>query len=67
VHYKEMALGEQRVPIIVQDLVVVFPRTDEIDDTAVAGSVCLLRLSGQPIGLLLNFGRSRLDIRRIAN
>lgn len=65
--YADVVLGERRVPFIVADLVVVVPQVSEIDDASIASSVALLRGSGKAVGLILNFARARLDIRRIAN
>ena len=67
VEYKELVLGERRIPIVVNDLVIVAPRVHEVDDVSVAEAVSLLRVSGKPVGLLLNFAKARLDIRRVAN
>lgn len=67
VSYQDVVLGERRAPFLVEDLVVVFPQTAEIDDAAIASSVSLLRGTGKSVGLILNFARARLDIRRIAN
>lgn len=65
--YADVVLGERRAPFIVSDVVVVVPQITEIDDAAIASSVALLRGSGKAVGLILNFARARLDIRRIAN
>ena len=65
--YADVTLGERRVPFVVADVVVVVPQTTEIDDAAIASGVSMLRATGKQVGLLLNFGRARLDIRRIAN
>ena len=67
VEYKGTLLGERRVPIVVQDVVLVLPRTDDIDETAIASAVSLLRATEHPVGLILNFAKARLDIRRVAN
>jgi GxxExxY protein len=67
VSYGDVVLGERRVPFLVADVVVLVPQTSEIDDAAIAGGVSLLRGTGKQVGLLLNFARARLDIRRIAN
>lgn len=65
--YRDVTLGERKVPLIVSDVVVVVPQTTEIDEAAIATGVALLRSSGKAVGLILNFARARLDIRRIAN
>ena len=67
VSYQGVVLGERRAPFIVADTVVVVPLASEIDDASVAEGVSLLRSTGKSVGLLLNFARPRLDIRRIAN
>ena len=65
--YQGVTLGERRVPFVVADIVIVVPLTSEIDDAVIADGVSLLRATGKSVGLLLNFARARLDIRRIAN
>ena len=67
VTYRDMVLGERRVPIVVQDVVLVTARAGEIDDAAVADAVSLLRATGLQVGLILNFAKARIDIRRVAN
>ncbi len=65
--YRETVLGERRAPFLVEDVVLVIPQTVEIDEATIAESVALLRATGKAVGLILNFARPRLDIRRIAN
>lgn len=67
VSYRDVQLGERRAPFIVADVVLVVPQTTDVDEASIASSVALLRMSGKAVGLILNFGRARLDIRRIAN
>ena len=67
VTYQGVVIGERRAPFVVADTVLVVPLAMEIDDAQVAEGVSLLRATSQGVGLLLNFARSRLDIRRIAN
>ena len=65
--YQGVVIGERRAPFVVAETVLVMPLASEIDDATVAEGVSLLRATGHGVGLLLNFARSRLDIRRIAN
>ena len=67
VEYKELSLGERKIPIAVADVVLVLPQTEEITDTHVSEAVNFLRATNHPIALILNFGKARLDIRRVAN
>ena len=67
ISYKGLRLGERRVPIIVQELVLILPRVSEIEEAAVTEAVSLLRTTTYPVGLILNFSKARLDIRRVAN
>lgn len=67
VAYKGTKLGIRRVPVVVDDVVLVQPRTQDIDETAVSEAVSLLRATKQPVCLILNFAKARLDIRRVAN
>ena len=65
--YQGVVIGERRAPFVVSETVLVLPLATEIDDATLAEGVSLLRATGHGVGLLLNFARSRLDIRRIAN
>ena len=65
--YQGVVIGERRAPFVVAETILVMPLASEIDDATVAEGVSLLRATGHGVGLLLNFARSRLDIRRIAN
>ena len=65
--YQGVTIGERKAPFLVADTVLVVPTAGEIDDASIADGVSLLRATGKSVGLLLNFARARLDIRRIAN
>ena len=65
--YQGVTIGERKAPFLVADTVLVVPTAGEIDDAAIADGVSLLRATAKSVGLLLNFARARLDIRRIAN
>lgn len=67
IEYKDTPLGERRIPVVVNDVVVVLPVTRDIDEAAIAEAVSLLRATDHPVGLILNFAKARLDIRRVAN
>jgi GxxExxY protein len=65
--YQGVTLGERKAPLVIADTVLVIPTTAEIDDGTIADGVSLLRATTKGVGLILNFTRARLDIRRIAN
>ena len=67
IEYKGTKLGVRRIPIVVDDVVHICPRTEDIDEAVVSESVSFLRATEHPVCLILNFAKARLDIRRVAN
>ncbi|WP_254073479.1 GxxExxY protein [Acidisphaera sp. S103] len=63
--YDGMTVGEYVVDLVVEKaLLVELKATKALDD---AHHALCLKASGLRLGLLLNFGRPRLDIKRVAN
>ena len=65
--YKDQFLGWHRLDLSVGDkLVVELKAVYEVNRFHVAQTLSYLKASGKRLGLILNFSRSRLEIRRIA-
>jgi len=65
VHYKEAAVGEFVADILVQETIVV--ELKSVRRLALAHEVQLVNYlvaTGKPIGLLLNFGEQKVQVRR---
>ena len=65
--YKDFTLGSHRLDLLVADrLVVELKAVYEINNFHIAQMLSYLKASGKRLGLILNFSRSRLDIKRVA-
>ena len=64
--YKGELVGEHRLDLVINNEVVVELKTvQEIADAHKAQVISYLKASGIKVGLLLNFSKSKLDIKRI--
>jgi GxxExxY protein len=64
--YKGDLVGEHRLDLVINNQVVVELKTvKEIVDAHKAQVISYLKASGIKVGLLLNFSKSKLDIKRI--
>ena len=66
VHYKKVAVGDYDVDLIVNDSVVVevkiAPQYDKRDEAQLLN---LLKATGFKVGILINFGRSKVEYKRL--
>jgi GxxExxY protein len=68
VTYDGMVMGEYFVDLLVEDILLVELKTVKmLDEANRAQCVNYLKATGLPLCLLLNFGTSRLEIKRLAN
>ena len=68
VYYKTSVVGEYVTDLIVQQAIVVEVKAVEaLDWSHRAQCINYLRATGHRVGLLLNFGRPRLEFRRFVN
>lgn len=66
VHYKGRLVGRYIADLVVADTVVVeIKATDAFNGAHISQTLNYLKASGLKKGLLLNFGRSKLDVRRV--
>lgn len=67
VKYKDQLLGLHRLDLVVEDaLIVELKAVYEVNNFHVAQMLSYLKASGKRLGLILNFSRSRLEIKRVA-
>lgn len=68
VMYDGTVVGEYVVDLVIeQTLLVELKAVKALDQAHHAQCLNYLKASGLPLGLLLNFGNTRLEIRRVAN
>lgn len=68
IKYEELEVGNQRVDFIVEDAVLVeLKSASRIIPIFESQLLSYLKASGKKVGLLLNFGRKRVEIRRMVN
>jgi GxxExxY protein len=66
VHYDGIIVGEYVADLLVEDMVLVELKAVKLlDDVMAAQCLNYLRATDYPVCLLVNFGRPRLEIRRI--
>ncbi len=66
VYYKGHFLGHRIPDLVVENTVVVDCKVlREISEAQIAQMLCYLRLTGCPVGLILNFNNAKLELRRV--
>jgi len=66
VKYDNIALGIQRLDLVVDDKVILELKiASEINEAHTAQIVSYLKASGMKIGLILNFAKNKLEIKRV--
>ena len=68
VHYKDILVGEYFVDLLINDVLLVELKTVKaLDDAHRMRCTNYLKATGLRLCLLLNFGKSRLEIKRVAH
>ncbi|MCX6343579.1 MAG: GxxExxY protein [Armatimonadetes bacterium] len=67
VRYKELTLGKKRIDFVVENCMVEIKAKGTLDATDVIQSLSYLKASGYGVGLLINFGSAKVQIKRLAN
>ena len=68
VFYKEQQVGTRRVDFLVEEKVVVeLKAVSALDKVHLAQAINYLEAFGLEVGLLLNFGATKLEFRRVVN
>ena len=68
VHYNDVVVGEYFVDLLVEDVLLVELKTVKaLDDAHRMQCTNYLKATGQRLCLLLNFGKSRLEIKRVVH
>jgi len=68
IYYDGKEIGTHRLDLVVNNLIIVELKTvKEFDDAHIAQVLSYLKASGLKIGLLLNFAKAMIDIKRVVN
>ena len=68
VKYEGVELGNQKADMVVEDKVVVELKSEScIEELFKNQMLSYLNISGKPAGVILNFGREELEIKRMEN
>jgi len=67
VTYKGTKVGRKRVDFVIDDVMVEIKAKAALEDVDFVQALSYLKASGYKVGLLLNFGASKLQIKRLAN
>lgn len=67
VFYKGEKLGSHRVDFVIEDCLVEIKAKSALDEVDFVQTLSYLKASGYKVGLLLNFGTKKLEIKRLAN
>ena len=65
VHYRDRVVGRKRVDFVVEGVMVEIKARAQIEDVDVIQTLSYLKASGYGVGLLLNFGAKKLEIKRL--
>jgi len=69
--YKGVTVGRKRVDFLIGDasgeVLVEIKAKAQLDDVDLVQTLSYLRASGHHVGLLINFGGRKLEVRRLAN
>lgn len=65
IHYKGEQMGKKRVDFVVEEVMVEIKAKSELDPEDFIQTLSYLKASGYMVGLLLNFGAPKLQIKRL--
>jgi len=67
VYYKGKKVGRKRVDFIIDEVMVEIKAKSELEPVDFVQTLSYLKASGYKVGLLLNFGAPKLEIKRLVN
>jgi len=67
VTYKGVKVGRKRVDFLIDEVMVEIKAKAALEDVDFVQALSYLKASGYKVGLLLHFGASKLQIKRLAN
>lgn len=67
VYYKGEKVGRKRVDFIIEDVMVETKAKAELEPVDFVQTLSYLKASGYKVGLLINFGAQKLEIKQLVN
>ena len=67
IYYEKVVVGEYFVDLLVEDIIVELKCSKNIDDSHLAQCLNYLKASKNRLGLIINFGNSRVQVKRVVN
>lgn len=68
VRYKEIELGDQRIDFLIEDEIILeLKAVSKIDKLHIAQMLSYLKAANKKLGLILNFAKQTLEIKRVIN
>jgi GxxExxY protein len=67
VNYKGCMLGHKRVDFVIEEVMIEIKAKAALEDVDFVQALSYLKASGNKVGLLINFGGRRLEVKRLAN
>lgn len=67
VHYKTKVIGKRRVDFVIGDCILETKAKCEFDPQDYMQLIAYLKATGYKIGLLVNFGSKKVEVKRFAN
>ena len=67
VYYKNEKIGSKRVDFICQNIMIEIKAKSEFDPQDYIQTLSYLKASGYKVGLLINFGSRKVEVKRLVN
>ena len=67
VHYKGEKVGSKRVDFVVDEVMVEIKAKALLEEVDFVQTLSYLKASGYKVGLLINFGAAKLQVKRLVN
>ncbi len=67
IHYKGEKVGRKRVDFIIDEVMVEIKAKAKLEPVDFVQTLSYLKASGYKVGLLLNFGAPKLEVKRLVN
>ena len=67
VYYRDKKVGRKRVDFVIDDVMVEIKAKGKLEDVDLVQTLSYLKAAGYKVGLLINFGSKKVEVKRVAN